>query len=152
MNILATQYTLQNKSLDIYLSGCKGINGIHCVGCHNPESWSFNQGEEYSQEYFNLLKIKITDFNNLIDNVFIFGGEPLDQDVNMLIHLLFDLKSLNKKIWLFTRYELNQIPKEILQLCDYIKCGKYDENLKTNKNIQYNIKLATSNQSIHKLR
>ena len=80
----------------------------------------------------------------------LFGGEPNDQNKDELLHLLFDLKSLNKIIWIFTRYELNNIPKFELQLCDYIKCGKYIPELTTDSNIKYGIKLATSNQIIYK--
>jgi len=80
----------------------------------------------------------------------LFGGEPNDQDKDVLLHLLFDLRGLNKTIWLFTRYELNDIPKFELQLCDYIKCGRYIPELTTEDNIKYGIKLATSNQIIYK--
>ena len=38
----------------------------------------------------------------------------------------------------------------IKELCDYIKTGEYDESLKCENNIQYGIKLATSNQKINK--
>ena len=47
MNILATQYTLPYKSLDIYVAGCSG--SPHCINCHNKESWDFNQGEIYNK-------------------------------------------------------------------------------------------------------
>ena len=36
------------------------------------------------------------------------------------------------------------------ELCDYIKTGSYIEELKCDDNIQYGIKLATSNQKINK--
>lgn len=148
MNILYIDYTLQNKSLDVYVAGCNG--NPHCGQCHNPESWDFNIGSKYDDKYFNYLKNKIRDFDLLIDNFMVFGGEPLDQDIDELIHFLFDLKSLKKKIWLFTRYELKEIPDEVLILCDYVKCGRYILELKTEDNIQYGIALATSNQKIYK--
>lgn len=150
MNILYTDFTLQQKSLDIYVAGCYG--NPHCEGCHNPESWNFNQGSEYNEKYFSYIRNKVKDFDLLIDNIMIFGGEPLDQDHDELIHMLFDLKSLNKRIWLFTRYELEYISKEIVKLCDYIKTGKYDQNLITNDNIQFGIQLATNNQKIIRVR
>jgi hypothetical protein len=81
----------------------------------------------------------------------IFGGEPLDNDHDELLQLLFDLRGLNKKIWLFTRYEFDELPKFILDLCDYVKCGRYLEDLKTDNNIMFGIKLASSNQKIYKL-
>ena len=59
MNIIQTQYTLKRKSLEIYKSGCRGP---HCKGCHNPETWEFNQGipwREYKQRVFDKVKYKI---------------------------------------------------------------------------------------------
>lgn len=150
MNILYTDYTLQHNSLDIYVSGCRG--NPHCSGCHNPESWDFEQGTQYNEKYFNYIKNKLKDFDLLIGNIMIFGGEPLDQNHDELIHMLMDLKSFSKKIWLFTRYELSEVPKEVLKLCDYVKCGKYDSELICDDNIQYGIKLATNNQKIIKVR
>ena len=149
MNILATQYTLQHKSLEIYLAGCNA--NPHCTSCFNSESWNFNQGIKYDNYYFNKhIKQKCDDFSLLINNIFVLGGEPNDQDKDELLHLLFDLKSLNKKIWIFTRYDLKQLPKFELELCDYIKCGKYIPELTIENNTQYGIKLATSNQKIYK--
>jgi len=149
MNILHIDYTLQLQSLDIYLSGCNG--NPHCKNCHNPESWDFTKGKVYNELYFNKIKQQINDFDLLIHNIMIFGGEPLDNSHDELLHLLFDLKMFNKKIWFFTRYGINEIPKEIKSFCNYIKTGRYIEELKCNDNIQYGIKLATSNQKIYKL-
>jgi len=151
MRILGTQYTLEYESLDIYISGCKG--SPHCSGCHNPESWDFNKGEIYDELYCEKLKCKITSFDDMINNIMIFGGEPLDNIHDYIVKLLLDLIKINsnKKIWLFTRYDINEVPLKIKRMCDYIKCGRYDELLKTDNNIQYGIKLATSNQKIYKL-
>lgn len=148
MNILATSYTLQYKSFDIYVAGCSGFP--HCSNCHNPDSWDFNQGILYDEKYFSEIKNKINEFDNIIENVMIFGGEPLDQNHDELLHFLIDLKSLNKKIWLFTRYDLKELPAFVLWLSDYIKTGRYIPELSCNGNIQHGIKLATSNQKIYK--
>lgn len=93
---------------------------------------------------------KIKSFDNVIDNIMIFGGEPLDQKMIELIDLLDYLKQFNKKIWIFTRYDLNEVPLIIKDRCDYLKCGKYNPQNRTDNNIQYGIKLATSNQHIYK--
>jgi len=148
MNILGSQYTLTHKALEIYISGCSG--NPHCIGCHNPESWDFNQGYLYDEEYFEKIKFKVKDFNILIENIMIFGGEPNDQNHDELLHFLTDMKSLNKKLWLFTRYDITEVPEFELILCDYIKTGAYIPELITEDNVQYGIKLATSNQHIHK--
>ena len=148
MNILSTQYTLEYKSFDIYVAGCSG--NPHCASCHNQESWDFNQGIYYKNE-FDAINDKITDFDNMIDNIMIFGGEPLDQNIDDLSELLMFLKRFNKNIWLFTRYKLNEVPDDIKLYCNYIKTGRYIEELKCENNIQYGIKLATTNQKINKL-
>ena len=147
MNILGTSYTLQYNSLDIYLAGCSG--SPHCVGCHNPESWDFDKGTPYDYDYFIGIKTKVEIFDGLINNIMIFGGEPLDSNRYELLLLLMDLDRLNKKIWLFTRYDIDEIPHDILNLCDYVKTGRYDPDLIVEDNIQYGIKLATSNQKIY---
>ena len=36
------------------------------------------------------------------------------------------MKSYNKPIVLFTRFEIDEVPDDIKELCDYIKTGKYD--------------------------
>jgi anaerobic ribonucleoside-triphosphate reductase activating protein len=149
MNILYIDFTLKNKSLDIYVAGCNG--NPHCKDCHNPESWDFDQGAEYNNKYISYIKRRIEEFDLLIDNIMIMGGEPLDQDYDELIKLLSDLKKFNKNIWLFTRYEIEEIPDEIIGYCNYIKTGKYIPELEVNDNIQNGIKLATSNQKIYKI-
>ena len=87
----------------------------------------------------------------MIDNIIIFGGEPLDQpyiDVKKLIEFL---KTTKKTLWLFTRYSIEEVLQNtIFSNFDYIKCGAYDKTLITDDNVQYGIKLATSNQKIYK--
>ena len=51
----------------IYFAGCKH----HCEGCHNPESWDFNAGKEYTVREI-LQIIEDNDFN-----VTFSGGDPL---------------------------------------------------------------------------
>jgi anaerobic ribonucleoside-triphosphate reductase activating protein len=148
MNILATQYTLVNRSFEIYLSGCS--EDPKCLGCYNPEAQNFDIGEKYTQNYFNTIRFKVENFSNLIDNIIILGGEPLDQDKEEFKLFATDLKKLNKLLWLFTRFEIDEISSEIKKFFDYIKTGRYLSELKTENNIQYGIKLATSNQKIYK--
>ena len=148
MNILATQYTLATKSFEIYVAGCKGQP--HCKGCHNPESWDFNQGEKWCNEYYSKLYSKIAMFDAMINKIMIFGGEPLDQPIKELENFLLSITIFGKEVWIFTRYDLNEIPESIKKLCDFIKCGRYIEEFKTEDNIKYGIKLATSNQNVYK--
>ena len=148
MNIVSTQYTLRNMAFEIYVSGCYG----NCKGCHNIELKDFNIGEKINDETLNNILKKINRNSDMINNIWILGGEPLDNDLDELIELINKLKIANKKIWIFTRYELSHISHKIIEICDYIKTGAYLEELKTEKNIQYGIKLATSNQYIYRLK
>lgn len=155
MNILATQYTLKTKSFEIYVAGCSG--NPHCEGCHNPESWSFDCGEPYMSEYSDMIKNKVKEFSGLVDNVWILGGEPLDQNLSELLKLISSLYKICQdnscKLWLFTRYSLDEVKEKLgdfMQYFDYVKCGRYQHELQCKNNIQYGITLATSNQKIHK--
>jgi anaerobic ribonucleoside-triphosphate reductase activating protein len=148
MKILSTQYNINNKALEIYTAGCNG--NPKCEDCHNPESWDFTLGEEYNNDYFEKIKANVNEFPSLIDNIMILGGEPLDNQIHDIREFLIDLKTLDKDIWLFTRYQLCIIPKMILELCDYVKCGSYKKDLKTDNNIWFGVQLASSNQVIYK--
>lgn len=148
MRIAGTQYSLNTKSFEIYVSGCKGS----CRGCHNPELKDYDIGQPLTKELLQNIVAKIKDFDILIDNIWILGGEPLDQNLDELEWLLKELSKAGKPIWLFTRFSITEVPDNIKQYCDYIKCDPYIEELKTDDNIQYGIKLATSNQKIYKLK
>ena len=147
MNIILSEYSIHTNSIDIYVSGC---NGPHCIDCHNPETWNFNQGIEFKKYYEKFLINKINQISTIFDKFMIFGGEPLDQDISQLLELLELLKIHRKEIWLFTRYELSQVPLDVLCMLDYIKTGRYIKNSQTH--IEYGIELASINQHIHKLK
>lgn len=148
MNIISTQYTLKNRALEIYVAGCSG--NPHCKGCHNPASWSFTEGEEYTSEFFEKIAAKVECFSDLISRIMIFGGEPLDQPHDALESLLNDLSTLGRELWLFTRYELQDVPQSIKDRCTFIKTGRYIESLCEEGHVEYGITLATSNQHIWK--
>lgn len=144
MNLAATQYSLKYNAFEIYLSGCNGV----CEGCCNPELKEFGIGKTINAEVTQSLLSKITDFDLIIKNIWVLGGDPMDNNQSELTQLLNDLSKTNKQIWLWTRYDLKDIPNNIKQYCDYIKSGEYIPRLSIDNNIQYGIKLQTSNQNI----
>ena len=150
MNIISTQYTLKYKSFEIVVSGCVGECGVHCKGCHSPETWSFDIGNYYESQMSTIIH-KINQAYDLIDWIWVYGGEPLDNNIEELEDMLIQLRDTNKPIMLFTRYDFNKVPENIKKLCSYIKCGAYKEELVVNDNIQFGVKLATSNQKIYKI-
>jgi organic radical activating enzyme len=95
--------------------------------------------------------VKIQEFSSLIDWIWVLGGEPLLQDRNDLRTMLKILKSMTlKPIMLWTSFEYEEIPENILKLCDYVKTGMYLPEYGEGTE-QYGIKLATANQKIFKL-
>ena len=147
MNIISTQYSLSNRSLEIYLAGCKG--NPHCKNCHNPESWDFSIGTDWKKSN-EMVQHKFVAFTSLIKNISIFGGEPLDQPWDELERFLQFLSGSTVDIWLYTRYEAIELPDFVKKYCSYIKCGRYEEDKATEDNTKYGIKLASSNQHIYK--
>lgn len=144
MNIHDVQFELLTSSFKIFVSGCDGA----CEGCFNPSLFDFNNGKILS-EWTDYIEKTFKKFNKLIERVQILGGEPLLQNSDELIGLLSYIKQYNKPIILFTRFELEEVPNEIIKLVDYVKTGKYDQS-KLARTEYYGITLNSSNQKIHK--
>jgi organic radical activating enzyme len=151
LNIAAIQYSLESFALEIYVSGCKAP---HCPGCHNEELWDFNHGVPMTlwlsklDEYVR----RFGDIDGLIKNVWILGGEPLDQDRDELERLLTYVRGgfPHAKLWLFTRKGLHNVRPIVKSLCHYIKCGAYVEGLPS-KDVIINgqtLTLASDNQTV----
>ena len=111
----------------LWTQGCsKG-----CSECFNPETWSNNIFKEYSpRQIFELIK----DFE--VDGITISGGDPLEQEVELL-ELLFLLKEIKlpKGIILFTGFSRNEIREnpireKCLSYIDVLIDGRYEKNLK----------------------
>lgn len=145
MRIASTQYSANTKSFEIYISGCNGT----CEGCCNPELKDFEVGDILNRRITIQIIEKIKAFDNLVDNIWLLGGDPLDQNYLALMNLILDLLETKKKVWLWTRFELKEI-NSLLYICDYIKTGEYKKELSTEDNIWFGIKLASSNQRIYK--
>lgn len=149
MRLLATQFTLSTSALEIYFAGC---NGPHCKNCHNPESHSFDVGTELSPaEIYATVKAKVESAGSLVESIRLFGGEPLDQPLKEISDLANFLRNLGKPLWLFTRYKLSEIPHYIRLQFDYIKTGRYDEELLINNHVEYGVTLASSNQRVYRI-
>lgn len=149
MNIASTQFSLNHNSFEIYVSGCDGICGSQC---HNFELRDFSLGSPYLGELSHIMDV-IDDADILIDRIWILGGEPLLQNHLELLDMLKILKNRfpDKELWVWTRFEIEEINKDILKTIDYVKTGRYLPQLKTDSNQQYDINLATSNQKIFKI-
>ena len=152
------EYSMSTTSLDIFTIGCG--NGstdplkCACKGCCNPEIRDWNLDGLTSAQVLEKVEQLNFKFNKLITRILIVGGDPYDGYLRYpkeMISFLKNLKgALQKPVYLFTRHELVDIKIEIKEYCDFIKVGAYIPELITDNNIQYGIKLATSNQKIYK--
>ncbi|MBN3367069.1 anaerobic ribonucleoside-triphosphate reductase activating protein [Clostridium botulinum] len=139
-------------SITIFLSGCSH----KCEGCHNPSTWNSNNGENFDKNIKNEITNHLRKNIKHYDAVVFSGGDPLNEaNIKDVLNFSKIIKNefKNIKIWIYTGYDLDYIKQNynnVLKYVDYIKCGTYNQKLKTNNNIQYGIKLATSNQRIYK--
>lgn len=123
----------------LYLQGCHQ----HCEGCHNPGTWDINGGKKVT---IDSLVEEILD-KSMTKKITISGGEPLLQ-VEAVLELSKKLKSKNFNITLYTGYELEHVPNEILEYLDYIKVGRYEKD-KRSTTVDY---IGSTNQRFIKLR
>ncbi len=115
----------------------------HCDGCHNPQSWSKENGKTVTlkEVYDDLTKSYLT-------NVTFSGGEPFEQAKQLYI-LALALKKANKTIWVYSGYTFEQLikdedKKQLLSVCDVLVDGKFDKN-KTELNLRFK---GSTNQRI----
>ena len=106
----------------LYCAGCEH----HCAGCHNPQSWSENGGEEMTVEEL---------FRLIVDadmNVTFTGGDPMLHPEGFIALARMIKQRTNKTIWCYTGYcfeDLLQHPlrRTLVELCDVVVDGKYIE-------------------------
>lgn len=82
----------------IYFAGCNH----QCPGCHNPQSWSFDAGDDMSVDEI-LYAIDKEGFN-----VTFTGGDPIYQ-LDNLIELAKRIFEKGYTIWLYTGYTMAQL-------------------------------------------
>ena len=117
-------------SVTFYTQGCPH----HCLGCHNPETWSFDGGKEFTPEVIDEILEALT-ANNIMRSLAIQGGEPLCAEngfLTLLIAKTVKEKFPDVKIYIWTGYYLNSLPntpyiKQILELTDCLIDGPYIE-------------------------
>lgn len=145
MKIAGIEYDFSSRAIELYVSGCT----VGCPGCHNPELWGFNRGDIW-QAVLNRCSPSLS--CSLFDRIWIMGGEPLDQERKEMLDMIYALKLFNKKLWLWTSYELQDVANELnTGHFEYVKTGAYIQELpvKIVKAGNLDITLASSNQELH---
>lgn len=135
---IALQEVPNEISLVINVSGCCH----HCIGCHSQYLWNY-EGELLNKDIDDL----ILRYEDMITCVCFMGGE---QNIDELYRYLRYTKSIGLNNCLYSGCDSIQDVEVLLPYLDWVKIGKYEESLRTDTNIQYGIKLATSNQNIYK--
>lgn len=108
--------------VSLFVSGCS----IRCKGCFNAEAWDFKCGKEFTTDAIvEILNYLEPDY---ITGFSLLGGEPFDQESNLLVDLLEQIKSKypKKTIWCWTGYEFNQIKdRDLTKYLDVAVCGPF---------------------------
>lgn len=117
-------------NVSFFVQGCP----IHCPGCHNPQTWSFDGGKEFTMDTLNDI-VNSLSANGVLRNLSIMGGEPLCKENLFLVNLIISTvleHYPNIKIYIWTGYtyeELmarnDQILNELLGKIDYLIDGPF---------------------------
>lgn len=101
--------------ISLYCAGCEN----QCPGCHNPQSWDENGGEEKSvEELFRL--IQEADMN-----VTFTGGDPMLHPEGFTTLARMIKENTDKTIWCYTGYRFEDLihhpqRKALLEWCDVL--------------------------------
>ena len=127
MNIVDITHPDVNNGLGcritVWVSGCVH----HCKGCHNPETWDFKYGREFTDDdkkkIFEILE------KPYIKGITFSGGDPLCSYTDVL-SLVKEIKEKypDKDIWVYTGFSFEYVREhmsEILDYVDYMVDGKF---------------------------
>ena len=107
-----------------------------CKGCHNPETWDFAQGKEFTPDTLNQIINGLT-AQGIQRNLCIMGGEPLCNENAFLTYLIIKEvkeKVPGAKIYIWSGYTYEELLKSghphvqsSLELADVLIDGPYIE-------------------------
>ncbi len=116
----------------VFTQGCPH----RCPGCHNPETWDFNGGEEFTDETMKSIIKGLTD-QGITRNLCIMGGEPLcEENVILTYNIILRVKHSvpEAKIYIWSGYTMKELiekgsifVKQCLRSADYLIDGPYIE-------------------------
>lgn len=126
----------------LWLSGCNH----RCPGCHNPQTWDVNSGNEFTAvEKQRLLKTLEPEW---ISGLTLSGGDPMHPSNRAEVEALAkEVKEIypDKTIWMYTGYCLEEIQDSgILKYVDVIVDGEFEQD-KVNVNYEW---AGSTNQKV----
>ena len=101
--------------VSLFVSGCTH----HCEGCFNPETWSFDFGEPYTQETEDKIISLLTP--SYIRGLTLLGGEPFEpENQRELVGLLRRVRKElpEKDIWSYSGYTFEELTGESRARCE----------------------------------
>lgn len=111
----------------VFVQGCPR----RCPGCHNPQTWDYNDGIEIDVDAL----VCVLDRNPLLSGVTISGGEPFSTFNLGWTQLAAEAKQRGLSVWVYTGYTYEQIIKRykpaVLQHVDVLVDGPYVEAERT---------------------
>lgn len=118
--------------VSFYTQGCDH----RCPGCHNPETWDFEGGKDFTPDILHQVDKALT-ANNVHRDFCLLGGEPLHEQNIMLSYILIEHIKQNfpdVKIYIWTGYVLEDLRKReinnnklkyVLDNADYLIDGPF---------------------------
>lgn len=97
----------EGVNVTLFVQGCP----IHCPGCHNPETWDFNGGKEFTWETVEYIIHLLRD-NGVQRNFSIMGGEPMaEQNVAIVADTIWKVRQVypDIKVYLWTGYTYEEL-------------------------------------------
>lgn len=129
--------------VSVFMQGCE----FHCKNCFNPETWSFENGKEFTQgtidEVLNLCN------QDYIKGLSILGGEPMHPkniDGTTKLAKAFKEKYPNKNLWVWSGFKFDEDlkDKEVMKYVDVLVDGRYVDEMH-NPNLKWR---GSSNQRV----
>lgn len=127
----------------IFVTGCTH----KCHNCFNEEYQDFDFGDPWTQKETDevIRDLKLDEVKGLT----ILGGEPFQNEVDLLEIIRDIKKEVQKDIWIFSGYTYEEIlkdqdKKKLLEECDVLVDGRFVEALK-DLNLRFR---GSSNQRI----
>ena len=129
--------------VSVFMQGCE----FHCKNCFNPETWSFENGKEFTQGTID----EVLDLCNkdYIKGLSILGGEPMHPrniEGTTKLAKAFKEKYPNKNLWVWSGFKFDEDlkDKEVMKYVDVLVDGRYVDEMH-NPNLKWR---GSSNQRV----